>query len=86
MTPKFELPMPKFVDEGDAEFKELEESHLAWVKAAVEKKLPEDMIIAVVFRAVAAGCIISGVGEAEFLQIARTTYRHMMKMKESGRG
>jgi hypothetical protein len=85
MGEKFEMPVPTFLTEKDPIFDELEKTHLAWVKGAVSKA-PEDMVIAIVMRAAAAGAIINELSKEDFLVLATKTYEHMLKMQGARRG
>lgn len=86
----FELPVP--LDAIDDElFSELEQSHREWLVGAVQKA-PDEVLIAILMRAVAAGAILNDLSKEAFLDIAGKTYDHVVKTpkrslaKEPGRG
>jgi hypothetical protein len=77
MGEKFEMPVPRRA--GDDLAEELEKSHLAWVKDALGKA-PDDLVIAVVMTAAAAGALVNGLTKEDFVLLATKTYERVEKM------
>ena len=83
---KFEMPIPAGSTDdvlGADEkmlFDQTERSHLDWLRRQVQRKVPEEMLVAILVRAACGGGIACGFTKEKFMALVDKTFDVVWKM------